>query len=269
MLPWRKRTLNTPKVIGHRGNRNDAAENTLLGFRQCLDDKRIDGVELDIWLAGDALAVIHDKEASITTDGTGLITEMSEAQIKALRCRFGKRISKETVPVLEDVFELISASGREDFLLNVEIKDDAANGDTSCAQFGRAEQRVSECATNYPSVSLMVSCFDHRRLVKLKTLAPQIPTAILQEGLTAPADLVSYSKKHGFSWWALKFSSISPEVASAAKQAGIRIAAWTVDDPKEWDRLIDCGIDAIVTNRPLRLATHLEHKSVAATGTPQ
>lgn len=251
-------SYNIMKIIGHRGNQKDSPENTLEAFRQCLADPRVDGIELDVWWASSLLPVIHDEDVSVTTAGSGLITSMTDSQIKALQCRFEGKTTAEHVPFLDEVLHMVAESRRQNFTVNVEMKANPQDGDTNEIKEKSMERCLAQVLRQYLQLDFVVSCFDHRRVVNMKKLMPQLPVGILMEGILVLNTFENYSQEYGFAWWNLHYSSVSPSVVQAARKVNAKVAAWTVDDPKEWDRLINaCQIDAIITNRPLNLAAYL------------
>ncbi|MCA9958623.1 MAG: glycerophosphodiester phosphodiesterase, partial [Anaerolineales bacterium] len=77
-------TTNTPLIIGHRGASATAPENTLAAFAQAVA-LGADGVELDVQLSADGWPVVcHDFRVDRVTNGTGLVTQMTVAQLHAL-----------------------------------------------------------------------------------------------------------------------------------------------------------------------------------------
>ncbi len=59
---------------------------------------------------------------------------------------------------------------------------------------------------------------------------------------------------------------ITPRFVEAAHARGVRVDAWTIDDPAEMRRLLDLGVDVIITKRPARLAEVLEGRREAGDG---
>jgi len=111
-------------VLGHRGMKALYPENTMVSFKAALD-ARVDLVEMDLHLTSDNVLVIcHDHTVDRTTDGTGLITEKTLAEVKALDAgiKFSPRFKGERVPTFKEFLDLIAAADYE-VLLNVEIKD--------------------------------------------------------------------------------------------------------------------------------------------------
>jgi glycerophosphoryl diester phosphodiesterase len=74
-------------LIGHRGGRFEAPENTLPGFRYALD-LGLEAVEFDLRLTRDGqVVVIHDSTVDRTTNGTGAVADLTLAEIQALDAR--------------------------------------------------------------------------------------------------------------------------------------------------------------------------------------
>ncbi len=77
--------------IGHRGARAYASENTLTSFKKAIEIG-VDAVELDVRKTKDnQLVVVHDADVKRTTDGKGLVSELTLAQIKVFPLREGKK----------------------------------------------------------------------------------------------------------------------------------------------------------------------------------
>jgi len=93
------------RIIGHRGARREAPENTLAGFRH-LRALGIDHVELDVRLSRDnQLVVLHDTTVNRTTNGKGAVREMTAAELGALNAaaNFSGWNDSTPVPLLRDV----------------------------------------------------------------------------------------------------------------------------------------------------------------------
>lgn len=72
------------KIIAHRGSKSTRPENTLTAFREALHVGS-DGIELDVHLSSDGeVVVIHDETVDRTTNGTGLVSELTLQELKSL-----------------------------------------------------------------------------------------------------------------------------------------------------------------------------------------
>ena len=105
--------------IAHRGASAYEPENTLRSFRRALD-MGADLIEFDIRMSSDGhLIVIHDKKVDRTTDGTGLVREMTLGQLKKLDAGKGEKI-----PTLEEVIDF--GKGKTRFV--IELKEGGVEG---------------------------------------------------------------------------------------------------------------------------------------------
>jgi len=78
-----------------------------------------------------------------------------------------------------------------------------------------------------------------------------------EEGPTFAAKMLKAMAKGGAEGWFAWHGDVTQETVTLAKSLGLKVSAWTVDEPQEMQRLIDLGIDAILTDRPDRLKTQL------------
>src|SRR5262245_43372391 len=110
-----------PYVVAHRGGRKWAPENTMAAFKKAID-AGVYGIELDIHRSKSGeLMVIHDETVNRTTNGTGLIKDMTFAELQKLDAGswFAPSFKDERVPLLSEVLALINGK----CVLNVEIKN--------------------------------------------------------------------------------------------------------------------------------------------------
>src|SRR5262245_12499711 len=118
----------SPLIVGHRGLMRYAPENTLAGFRGCLE-LRI-GFELDVRRSKDGhLVVMHDASVKRTTGVDNPISEMSLAGIRKLDAgkSFAPEFAGERIPTLDDVFALIKSQRSSNSLVALDLKIDDAN----------------------------------------------------------------------------------------------------------------------------------------------
>lgn len=95
-------------AVAHRGDWRYAPENSLLSIQRCID-LGIDIVELDFRMTKDGhLVAMHDYTVDRTTTGKGKVSDLTLAEIKALRLKnnCGIRYSRQQIPTLEEVMEL-------------------------------------------------------------------------------------------------------------------------------------------------------------------
>jgi glycerophosphoryl diester phosphodiesterase len=80
---------------------------------------------------------------------------------------------------------------------------------------------------------------------------------------TAPADVASLLDAALGKVYCPDFRFLDETLVRQAHAAGIRVLPWTVNDPAEWHRLLEWGVDGITTDFPDRLAEFLRHRRVA------
>jgi glycerophosphoryl diester phosphodiesterase len=232
-----------PQIFAHRGARRAAPENTLPAFSVALD-MEVDGIELDVHLSRDGqLVVIHDFTLDKTTNGSGLVSDYSAADLAALDAgsHFSPDYADVGVPTLAQVLDLVGGDCR----INVEIKSMDPEG-------GPAVEPLAEMIRArglYDQV--IVSSFNPISLVKMRWVDPLVRLGLLYE-VRLPPHL-------HYAW----FTSImdpeaihpqSPLVNESemqwAKARGLEVNAWTVNVIEEARRLVALGVDALITDIP-------------------
>ena len=232
-----------PLIIAHRGASAAAPQNTLAAFRKAME-LGADGVELDVQLSADgAVVVIHDFTVDKTTDGAGRVAIKTLAELEALDAgaKFSPQFAGERIPTLGQVFEALQGK----LLVNVELKDFNPRSSALAAP-------VVEVVRKYAMEKrVLFSSFNPFALRAVKRLAPQTPAGLLYASNLAVylrrawlAPLVPHEARHPES------SMVTAQTMKWYHARGLRVNAWTVDDPVEMRRLITLGVDGIITNRP-------------------
>lgn len=232
-----------PLVFAHRGASAYAPMNTIPAFEMAVE-QGADGIELDVQRSKDGHAVIvHDYTVDGTTDGSGLVREMTLAELKALDAGswFGDAFHGLRIPTLNEVF---AAVGRA-LYVNVEIKSDSAETDG-------IEQLV---ATVIESMGMqdrvLISSFNPLALSRFREAMPGVPIAFLHapnlplntQAIMQQLDL-RYEARHPHE------SEVTIANMRQWQAAGYKVNTWTVNDPVRALELRDLGVDGIVTDRP-------------------
>ncbi len=209
-------------VIGHRGAKSIAPENTLESIHAA---KRCgaDFVEVDVRLSKDGfLVVIHDEAVDRTTDGSGRVEEMTLEDIKRLDAGCGER-----VPTL---VEAISLSEELDLGIVVEMKEEGLEDLVAQELEGRRA---------------IVTSFYHASVREIKELA-DIKTGVIISSLPInPVYLALWAKADSI------FPRIvSPNLFKKAHRERIEVYPWTINDPDQVRWLKRLGADGIVTDDP-------------------
>ena len=93
-----ERSFPKPAIFAHRGASGSAPENTMAAFQLALQ-QHADGIELDVHLTADGqVVVIHDQDLSRTTNGQGMVDQLTLEELKHLDAGNG-----EQIPTLEEV----------------------------------------------------------------------------------------------------------------------------------------------------------------------
>ncbi|MGH7406693.1 MAG: glycerophosphodiester phosphodiesterase [Candidatus Methylomirabilales bacterium] len=234
-----RRVLN----IAHRGASADAPENTLPAFEAALA-AGADALELDVHMAADgALVVIHDAILGRTTNGPGPVRVHTLAELKRLDAGawFGPAFAGTSVPTLEEVVAL--SRGRARVFVEIKGGSDFYPG---------IELAVIRCLKDGGALrDAVVMSFDPLALLAVRSAAPEVETAALLEGRMAdPVGVAAGARAGGL---ALEHQLITARERGLTAAAGLRLYAWTVDDEVQMRRLVDLGLDGIVTNFPGRL----------------
>lgn len=244
--------------IAHRGGRGLSPEHTIFAYKKALQ-VGADVLELDVHSTKDGeIVVIHDQTVDRTTDGKGLVKELTLSEIKGLDAGYRftiKRDNKEDypfrgkgliIPTLKEVF-----SEFPNQRINIEIKqfepqiEDALFGIIKemnmaenvlvVSENSKAIKRFRKICKGFIATGASVS--EVRRFVifmRLKMSALYIPSA----------DAFQIPEYHG------NYHLLTEEFIEKAHKRNIKIHVWTVNENKDMERLIKLGVDGIITDYP-------------------
>lgn len=231
-------------IIGHRGAMGHAPENTLASFKKGME-LGADVLEFDVHLSRDGVIVVmHDAVVNRTTDGSGLISEMTLSELKQLDAGswFGREFAGERIPTLEETLEWVA--GRIDLAIEIKGRQKPQEGiERAVVEMIRAHEMVDKT---------MVISFHHPSVRAVKKIEPGIATGILYSGYLADtvgaarAALADSVRPHAGHW--------TPELVDEVHEAGLSASTWTVNDPEQFKQLVEMGVDSIGTNYPDRFA---------------
>ncbi|UXR63936.1 glycerophosphodiester phosphodiesterase [Bdellovibrio bacteriovorus] len=217
------------KMMGHRGARDRAPENTLRSFEFALQSG-VKAVEFDIHETLDGMWVVHhDDTLNRTTTSEGKVAFKTWTELSEVRTKEG-----DPLPRLEEVLKLFSTSSME---LQIELKsfgNYAQLGDL-LRQFGTTE-------------NITVISFNHRWLLDFKNKNPQIKTTCLLFGLpTNPVEIVQAAKANGLS---LSVNWIDSQLVKECHAAGLSVTAWNANDVEVFGKMKEIGVDYLGTDVP-------------------
>ncbi|GHU42273.1 glycerophosphodiester phosphodiesterase [Bacilli bacterium] len=172
------------QIFAHRGSKSNRPENTLAAFSEAIK-VGADGIELDVHLTKDSqLVVIHDESIDRTTNGTGLVRNLtfSELQQFSAGSWFNADYTAEKVPLLSEVLDLLTQL-KFTGVLNVEIKTDKF-------QYVGIEKMTSDLLTSQQfSFSHSYSSFNLQSLQRLSELEPDADFCLLMSTSEAKMQL--------------------------------------------------------------------------------
>lgn len=230
-------------IIGHRGAMGHAPENTLASFAKGLE-LGADIIELDVHLSKDGhLIVMHDPTVNRTTNGTGLIRDMTLSQLKALDAGswFGTQFAGERIQTLDEVLAWAKGKTR----IAVEIK----NGPV---YYPGIAERVVDALRQLDMVeSAAAISFDHHVVKSAKELESRLVTGVLFAA--RPIDVVALATAANANILLPHWSYVTPDVVADAHRANLAVYTWELHELAELKHVLALGVDGIGTNFPDRL----------------
>lgn len=229
------------KIQAHRGASGYAPENTLPAFQMAVD-MGADGIECDIHFSKDGhFIVCHDETIDRTSDGTGMISDLTLAEIKAhdFGAKFDEKYKGVTAPTLEEMLDVVKDMNP----INIEIKE-----------FGKDRDQAEILHKFYDILNaygvlerVIVSSFDVKLIKLLKQLHPDVYTCFLYSRMKLSA---AYSEGLGCSAIHPHFGKLMPVTVKSAHKRGMQVNCWTVNTEDDMRRMIKIGCDGLITNYP-------------------
>ena len=251
----------TPSVIGHRGACGELPENTIPAFGLAVTHGAV-VLETDVHLSRDGhLVLIHDDELERTTNGTGLVRDHTLAELRALDAgyqfdpagdgSFPFRSRGIQIPTLEEALE---AFPRLHF--NVEVKEHIPaliEGTVAAiAKLGREEDVLLAAAEDPIMHDLRAhvrACGAHPAIgASAGDVIGFVRSAL--DGTAPPPGPMALQVPPEFGGRAL----VTREFVAHAHAHGLFVHVWTINAPAEIERLIDLGVDGVMSDFPERVA---------------
>ncbi len=254
-------------IAAHRGNRSICPENTLSAFEASIG--RCDFVELDVGFSLDGVSVvIHDDTLERTSNAREVkgfappysVMDYNYAKLSELNFSswFAKsdpfdtissgvidkleaeKLPQQKIPTLYEALTLL-----KDFQLpvNVEIKD------MSNTKFdGNAVKKIIDLIKSlHMEDMILLSSFNHKYLKEARQLAPEIMRAALQEEFH-PENIISYLKRLDVRCYHPDAKIVTKELVKELKEADIIVNVFTVNNPKEKEKMFEYGVKSIFTD---------------------
>lgn len=236
-----------PIPFAHRGGAIDAPENSLEAFGAAVD-LGYRYLETDVHVTADGrLVAFHDPDLDRVTDRVGAIAELTWAEVAAARIA-----GTGTIPLFEDLLATFP-----DIRINVDPKDD------------RSVDPLIEVLRRHDAVDrVCVGAFSDRRIARVSdALGAEICTGLGPRAVARlraasagvrvgpiAGDCAQVPVRYG------RVTIVTERFVREAHRRGIAVHVWTIDDAEEMHRLLDLGVDGIMTDRPAVLRSVLHER---------
>ena len=225
------------KNIAHRGCSSIAPENTYSAWVKAIE-AGADYYELDIQLSSDdSLMIMHDDTIDRTTDGSGLVSSLTYAQLRAVDAGswFSPDFTGEKIPTFSEALELAKNNGSVGIV--AEIKTTNLN----------VVPEVVAMIQSYGLQSrVIVSSFTQSHITISKSLDPTIDVQLFGTINNALIDQVAAMNGE----WVGSGGTITQALIDYAHSKNVLFNAWTINSGPQMISLIALGIDGITTNFP-------------------
>lgn len=246
-------SLNTDtKITAHRGGALRAPENTLSALSYTWECGA-DMAEIDVQETKDKkLILLHDDSLKRITGLDRNVWELTYEEMQGLDAgsSFGKEYRGERIPVLEDVLNF--CLGRLD--LNIEIKYNGKNE-------GIVQRVIQVIRENHFEEHCVVTSMNYQFLEQIKETAPEIRTGYI---MTMRYGSISQARAADF--FSVRYDYITESLVREAHAQGKEVHAWTVNYRGNIKRMLDMGVDNIITDDPALVRRVQNQESGTKTG---
>jgi glycerophosphoryl diester phosphodiesterase len=227
-------------IIAHRGASNIAPENTMKAFQKAIE-LNADYIEFDVHQSMDEeIVAMHDANTFRTTGHLGFIKYMFLDDLKKLDCGDGEKI-----PTLQEILSLTKGKIK----LNCEIK---VRG---------LEEKIIQILDEEDMIgNTLISSFKHDILLRIQKIDPRIKLASLEPTRTgwikswvSRRKLLNFAIKNQFYAINPFYKLVNRKFVKNAHENNIRIFPWTVNSDSTIRKIIELGVDGIITNKIFRV----------------
>ncbi len=215
-------------IIAHRGASTLAPENTMLAFQRAIDLKA-DMIELDVHETVDGQIIcIHDYSVDRTTNGSGIVSDLTYNEIRKLDAGEG-----EYIPLLEEVLDFCKGK----IMVNIEVK-----------AIGIESSLVSLVQKKCMMDQIIFSSFIHEALFEIKKSSSESRCALLYD--TAIPDIVEYASSINANAINPHYELVSTNLVNTAHESKLAVYPWTINDTETALKVISSRVDGIITDFP-------------------
>lgn len=229
--------VRTPAVTAHRGSSKEAPENTLAAI-ELAASQMADYAEIDVRSTKDGVVVLmHDDNLRRTTGVDMNIWELTYEQVQSLDAGswLSPEFAGEKIPTLDEVIKY--ADGK--IMLNIEIK-------TSENSPELVESVAKIIQDNHFEDSCVISTFNYGVLFRIKALDPEIQT-----GIIITVAFARYTRLSDVDFYSLNARFLTRDKVEKLHFLGYKVFAWGVDNASTARRMLNIGVDNIITSDPL------------------
>jgi glycerophosphoryl diester phosphodiesterase len=251
-----------PLLIAHRGGAGLMPENTLAAFLHAEQQWRADMIELDVRASADGhCVVIHDATVDRTTNGSGNVADMTLAELQELDAGFrftrdgGKTYPLRGKGIHIPTFEEVLAA-----LPSMRI--------TAESKIASAQQPLFRAIAEYHATDRVIAAGERNAFRTMFSSYTGPKSASLEEAMPfflmhrffmarfgrVPADVVQTCEVYRGR------RIVTPRLVRDFQARGVLVHVWTVNEEADMERLLDWGVDGLVTDRPDRLAAVLHRR---------
>ena len=253
--PYYAENLNYPLVIAHQSGDGVWPGETMLAYQNAVD-LGVDVLEMDIHITKDGeLILMHDETVDRTTNGTGEIESMTLAELKKLDAAYdwspddGKTFPYRgqgiQVATLEEIFQAFP-----EMRMTIEIKKTNASMAKPFCDLIR-EYNMQD--------KVLVASFHDERLKEFRAECPEVATSSAKNETTV---FVLLTKAYLGGFYSPIFYSLqvpeesggitvmTPAFVRAAHARNLAVEPWTINDEETMRKIIEWGVDGIITDRP-------------------
>jgi len=238
--------------IGHRGAAALAPENTVAAFGRAIE-LGVDFVEFDVLdLADGTLVLAHSDELLEVSHG------VAAGRVRPLRLVELRELAPE-LPTLDEALEFFATA---EVGLHADVKSPRHGREIAAAlrRHGLVERAVAssfwtpalrDLRSEEPRLAVGITYPEDRRgLARRRLLAPLVPLAVAVLARTVPRRLPGWLRSTGATVAMLHYAVLSRAAVDRCHESGAAVWAWTVNEPELLGRVVDLGVDGVISDDP-------------------
>jgi glycerophosphoryl diester phosphodiesterase len=227
-------------ITAHRGSSSTAPENTKSSILRAIEDGA-GYAEIDVQMSADGVVVVYHDQTLKKLGNPTAIDKLAYSEIANSDAGqwFDLIFAGERIPRLEDIIEI----AKNHIKLNIELKMYNPKSPLPEAVVGLLESNgfINSC---------IVTSFDQKAIKKIKKLNPNIKTGLIVRSqkqininfLNSDINIIS-----------VKSSAVNTKLMKQSEKYKKEVHVWTVNDEKEMSRMIQAGVNSIITDYPEKL----------------